>query len=271
MNILALLILISLCLRADAAWQPYAANFYSAEKKDVAPYVQKISEAYYEMGAFAPGGKPHQISFSYRIAPNARILGMTAVQNYNADNRGMCTRMIALNGPIRYPSHPFYGTPIWFGTLAHEVGHVYQGAGCMNADFMVETGAEIAMYLVMANMANKGDEVAQAGLVFEFRRGVILATMDLLNKANEAGLPPPMTPRELLDQLQLTSKEKDYFNYYVRNPGSLSKGSIYWTDSIQKIINEVFDGDGSFCNLSFGGDPCFDGTILVRFVKGLLN
>jgi len=267
MNTLTLLaILISLCLRADATWKPYAGNFYSAEKKDVAPYVQKISEAYYEMGAFAPGGKPHQISFSYQIAPNAHILGMTAVHNWNENNRGMCTRVIGLNGPIRYPNNTFYGTPVWYGTLAHEIGHVYQGAGCMNTNSMVEGGAEIGMYLVMSHLAAEGDEVAKAGLVFEFRRETILATMDIMNRVGR-------NPQDLLDKLQLSDKEKEYFGYFIRNPGSLRSGSIYWTNTIQKIVAEYTDNDGNndFCDLSFGGDPCFDGSLLIRFIDGLLK
>jgi len=268
MNLLTLLtILISLCLRADAAWQPYAGNFYSAEKKDVAPYVQEISQAYYDIGAFAPGGHPITVVFSYRIAPSARILGMTMVQP-----GGMCMRVIALNGPIRYPSNPFYGTPIWYGTLAHEIGHVYQGAGCRNNIYKVENGAEVAMFIIMARLA-ESDDVAKAGLVFEFRREIILATMDLLNKAKETGLTPPITPQELLDKLQLTDKEKAYFGYFIRNPASLrSTGAVYWTAAVQKILAEYYDEDGdNFCKLSFGGDPCFDGSALIRFLDSLLE
>lgn len=255
MDMLALLL--SLVMALDAAWGSWKGETFPLSASVAEPYIQEVFDTYVEVGAFSPGG-PIDVKFG---ALPAHYWGGTYA------NRSMfCLRRIVLQSGMLRQSHPMYNTPEWLATLAHEEGHVFQGADCSRDRKKVESGADVGMYIVLAHMA-QDDRFAKAALTYEMRRSAILALMDLLIQDGS-------DPAVILDHLDLTPKERNYFDWWLARPDYLHQiGNSYFSRSITTILTQE---EGRYCQLNFGhtaarGKVCLDGSALNAYIDALLD
>lgn len=258
---MTLQLLLTLILALNVAWAPYKDKYFSPEKVDLAPYIESLEDAYVELGV--PYSK--EIYFEYRPFP-VRVLGATKTRG-----DGSCMQTVALNTTLRIPSHPLYGSPEPIATLAHEVAHVYQGAGCMDSAMAAESNAEVGMFLSLAYLAETDDN-AKAALIYELRREVILAA---LNLSKQQGLGADI----VLNIVDLTDVERDYFEAWYNRSDLRYYSTLYWTTALAKIMAEMEDGDKTdiYCSLSLGtyregpklGPVCLNGESFTNFMKEL--
>ena len=100
--------------------------------------------------------------------------------------------------------HPFFDTPMFYQTTAHELAHVWQGARCGWPRDDVEASAQIYSYDVLWRAAKDGNEMAYHALIYALRRDMIMSAIDLMYQDGR-------DPDELLDRLVLTDNERRYF------------------------------------------------------------
>jgi len=162
------------------------------------------------------------------------------VQRLEAFRRGKpsrgCTQHIILNGRLRYAHNPFFGTPLWMGTVAHESIHVSQGILCISSNTEVETMAELGSWLLLAAHADTWEQqtsaiFSEAALIYDLRHRSIQAVLDLYYQAEKEP--------KFLEYLHLT--EAEYLYYKELSPAWLAAHRAYWTDSIILLLTEAQD------------------------------
>jgi len=105
---------------------------------------------------------------------------------------------IVFNPQWHSESYYWYQHPTWTQTVAHEMGHVYQGPIGYSFPEKTEWSAQI---IAMEILASSDHPYAEAALVAQFRE-MIISTV----------LYESVDPRWLLDRLQLQGNEYDFYN-----------------------------------------------------------
>jgi hypothetical protein len=173
---------------------------------------------------------------------------------------GGCKRSIMINQVMRYPSNPFYGTPMWYEVAAHEMAHMQQSGACKAYIADAEFGAMVQSYTILYNMAqhSRGDyaDEAWAAFVYSMRRDAILAAMAAIYRQDgKAGV------AAFLNQLELSRPERlalDRMNY----SRLLYLDKIYYGNFFGQVLT---DEDGIF------NGPGFTHDIAAPWVEDILQ
>jgi len=243
-----LIILITLVLRLDILWNKLPERPMDMTKAAAVALVDELDQYYPDSNPFDP-----EVYFDSISGAPPGWIAATAVQ------RGFgCTSSMVLNVNLAYETHPFYNTPLWVSTIAHELYHVKQGAACLMPEQTVENAASIASHVALYNAWRDGNSLAYYGLLYSLRREFTLAAADLM-------LQEDRDPNELFDRMKLTTSERAYFDKAVSNPSKLSnQGNLYWTAFATQLLT---DEDGVFSNPAYVEEV--DTSELAAWILGL--
>ena len=225
------ILLIALVLRLDTLWNKLPDRPMDMTKEAAIALVDQLDSYYPDNVA---GVNLYFDSISG--APKGWI-GATA------SGRSGCTNSMVLNVNMRYSVHPFYNTPMWVSTIAHELYHTEQGTLCLMPEGTVEFAASMASNVALYNAYKDGNKDAYYGLLYGLRRELALAAADLLLQEDK-------DPQEyLFNKMKLSEQEEAYFDSRTRDPARLkSQGSLYWTALATALLT---DEDGLFSGGAF--------------------
>jgi len=248
-----LLLIIALVMKMDGLWNDIKLDHYPLDKPIVLEFVDQI-DTYYVGGEYIdykPVRPPVTMEIpmfdncacTLILEPSDMIEGNVAVSfesmwgaqwlGATAKDLG-CERSVLVNTAMMVKWHPFYDTPIFYQSVAHELAHVWQGYICENSRYPVENAAQIYSYDVLWRAAYEGNVMAYHGMIYGMRRDLTLTAIDLMYEAGR-------DPSELLDQMELNDNERRYFESYNQWEAAWM-GDLYTTAPITMMLeNDTVD------------------------------
>ena len=116
-----------------------------------------------------------------------------------------CAKYVIFNPAWESENYAWYGSPIWYETVAHEMAHVYQGCGYVGDNVQIEWTADLIGLEVLASIIDDDAQpVFEQALMAALREAAIGSVLRRLY--SEGG-----DPQDFLDGLELSTGERRYY------------------------------------------------------------